>query len=343
MRASGLRVRWTRTVGGDRRVPLSLRVLRPDAAGGGRSCSARRSTRPACRADPEDPRRPAARGGGRRSPRPAPRPRRLRPPRRRSPALRARSFASAESIRVRFGCREDPAAAVPRLQVEIGGPRRLEFDADIARCDGVGSLELVLSPEGKARDRACGTGSPGGRGRCPVGARVTVLEEAAAAPLTARLRSFALPLDLELIQLDARARGWESAVDRLARSLRQGRGMQPPGLVAARFVWRSVPEDRGRTPGSASRAHVHLVDGGSGTFQSRWRHLGPGSRPPPRDLHRPGGVAREHRIGERRTEDSSFRPARVPLASRCRSSPWRSASTSRRPAAQAPRVEDYAS
>ena len=261
-----------------------LRVLRPERRWRWDGAAPRgdRRGRPV-ELDPEDPRRAAARGGGRRSPRPAPRPRRLRPGRadgrprcERDPRQR-RIDQGALRGAARGSCRSCSSSSGR----DRGAGGKLELDADIARRDGVGSLELVPPPEGgraRLELEAPGLLAPAVEAAAPAGARVTVLEEAgAAAPLTARLRSFALPLDLELIQLDARARrDGESAVDRLARSLRQGRGtLSLAGGGAVRLeVGPGETEDE-RLEARHALTSISF-DGGSGTFQSRWRHLGPG-------------------------------------------------------------------
>ena len=285
--ASGLRVRLDRgtIVVGDRSVPLSLSAsFGPSAAGGGSellraeidAAGLSSSTLKTLGVLPR-----AAEDAARRDPRLV----RDVYDRAAPAVVRAASavLASADSIKVRFGVpREDPAAAAPRLEVEIAGPGgELEFDADIARRDGVGSLELVPPPEGgRARLvlEAPGLLAPAVEAAAPAGARVTVLEEAgAAARLTARLRSFALPLDLELIQLDARARrDGESAVDRLARSLRQGRGkLSLAGGDAVRLEVGPGETEDGRLEARHALTSISF-DGGSGAFLSRWRHLGPG-------------------------------------------------------------------
>ena len=120
--------------------------------------------------------------------------------------------------------------------------------------------------------------APAVEAAAPAGARVTVLEGAgASARLTARLRSFSLPLDIELIQLDARARrAGEGAVDRLARSLRQGRGqLSMAGGSAVRVEVGPGETEDGRLEARHALTTVSF-DGGSGAFLSRWRHLGPG-------------------------------------------------------------------
>ena len=191
-------------------------------------------------------------------------------------------LTGADSIKIRFGVpRDEPAGDIPRLRLEVSGPRgELDLDADLSRGDGTGTLELVPPPEGgRARLvlEAPGLLAPAVEAAAPTGVRVTALEGSdAGARLTARLRGFVLPLDRDLIQLDARGRrSGERALDRLARSLRQGRGeLSIAGGDAVRLdVGSEVAED-GRLEARHALTTVSF-DEGSGTFRSRWRHLGP--------------------------------------------------------------------
>ncbi|MEE2941735.1 MAG: hypothetical protein VX460_15210 [Planctomycetota bacterium] len=196
-------------------------------------------------------------------------------------------IVDADSIKARFGVpREALAGALPRLRVEIAGPRgALDFEADLSRGDGTGPLELVPPPEGgRARFvlEAPGLLVPAVAAAAPAGARVVALETSGAAVrVTARLRDFVLPLDRDLLQLDASARrGVESAVDRLARSLRRGRGeLSVAGGDAVRLDVGPEGSGDGRLEARHALTNVSFDEDGSGTFLSRWRHLGPGLDP----------------------------------------------------------------
>lgn len=191
-------------------------------------------------------------------------------------------LTGADSIEVRFGVpREEPAGDLPRLRVRVSGPRgELDLDADLSRGDGPGTLELVPPPEGgRARLvlEAPGLLVPAVDAAAPTGVQVTALEGSdAGARLIARLRGFVLPLDRDLIQLDARGRqSGESALDRLARSLRQGRGeLSIANGDAVRLDVGSELAEDGRLEARHALTTVSF-DEGSGTFLSRWRHLGP--------------------------------------------------------------------
>lgn len=192
-------------------------------------------------------------------------------------------LTDAESIRVRFGVpSEKPAGADPRLQIEVAGPRgELDFDANVTRRDGAAPLELVPPPEGSRALlvlEAPGLLAPAVAAAAPTGARVISLDTSSApVRLTARLRKFVLPLDRELIRLDAREwRDGESAVDRLARSLRRGRGeLSVAGGSTIRLEIGPEGSEDGRLEARHALTTV-TFDNGSGDFLSRWRHLGPG-------------------------------------------------------------------
>lgn len=217
-------------------------------------------------------------------------------------------LTGAETIELDFGVPKDgPSDADPELSVLARGPMgRVEVEALFLRDGRDGASGPVLVPLESGGRVTVALAAPGAlaplvEAVTPKGARVEPRPAQALGArrrdvdgdrlLTARLRSFELPVDPALLSLQlGRGREQLALGDRLASAFRRGSGefVVAGGDDVVVAVGDGNPAD---SPDRLEARHVLTVldfASGGGRFQSRWRNLGPFAEEDPRS----GGRAR---------------------------------------------------